>query len=244
MKPMTSEKRTVFLSDHESISYILTQKNIKNIYLRILPDGSVHVSVPLSISSAQGDAFVLSKEMMIRKTLQKLQNRSRQKQEPLQYVPGECIQLLGEPLKIDVWRSNVNQVVRKENTLIILMKKPDDTAKRKKLLDQWILSESRKIFMQVLDQTMADFSVLYPKRPDLKIRSMTSCWGNCHVNQNRITLNLHLAEAPLECIQFVIYHELCHFIHPDHSPNFYQLLETFCPEWKRLKSLLEEMVIL
>jgi len=58
-----------------------------------------------------------------------------------------------------------------------------------------------------------------------------------------LTLNISLVRAPLECIDYVITHELCHLVHHDHSPRFYQLLEKVMPEWERRKHRLELALI-
>ncbi len=73
---------------------------------------------------------------------------------------------------------------------------------------------------------------------------MKSRWGSCLPGKGIITLNKRLLEAPRGCIQYVILHELCHLIHPDHSKRFYGLLAAWMPDWKEWKTRLEETVLL
>ncbi|WP_295094925.1 M48 family metallopeptidase [Ruminococcus sp.] len=73
--------------------------------------------------------------------------------------------------------------------------------------------------------------------------NMTSRWGSCLPSKCIITLNKSLIEAPKCCIEYVVYHEFCHFIHPNHSKQFYSLLQIMLPDWKERKSLLEKYFI-
>jgi predicted metal-dependent hydrolase len=61
---------------------------------------------------------------------------------------------------------------------------------------------------------------------------MKSQWGNCRMRSGRITLNTHLIKLPVNCIELVVAHELCHFLSSGHGKSFYQYLETVCPEWR------------
>jgi len=69
-------------------------------------------------------------------------------------------------------------------------------------------------------------------RPLLRLRKMRSQWGNCHYRQGYITLNTALASCPEELRCYVALHELVHFIHPNHGPGFYALMDRLMPDWK------------
>ena len=74
--------------------------------------------------------------------------------------------------------------------------------------------------------------------PQLRLREMKSCWGTCLYKKGIITLNKKLLGQPEKCIRYVAMHELCHFVHPNHSKDFYALLEKLMPDWKACKQLL------
>ena len=76
--------------------------------------------------------------------------------------------------------------------------------------------------------------------PALRIRSMETRWGSCLAQKGIITLNKRLLEAPRHCIEYVVMHELCHFLHPDHSKRFYAFLTTLMPDWRERKSILDQ----
>ena len=66
-------------------------------------------------------------------------------------------------------------------------------------------------------------------------------WGSC-LPAGRITLNPLLVKAPRECIDYVLLHELCHLLHHNHSPKFYNTLDRHMPGWRAIKEKLDNMV--
>ena len=94
------------------------------------------------------------------------------------------------------------------------------------------------IFTEILDEVYPAFIPYGIARPKLRIRTMKSCWGSCLVNKGIITLNRKLLMKHRECIEYVVVHELCHFIHPNHSKEFYKFMEQFMPDWKERKGRL------
>ena len=77
------------------------------------------------------------------------------------------------------------------------------------------------------------------ERPEIYVRNMTTRWGSCIPSKKRIGLNLQLIKADERCIEQVILHELIHFIHPNHSKNFYFILTQIMPDWKDRKNDLD-----
>ena len=74
--------------------------------------------------------------------------------------------------------------------------------------------------------------------PALKLRRMRSQWGNCHWRQGYITLNTALSRCPEELQDYVALHELVHFLHHDHGPGFYGVMDRLMPDWKVRRKLL------
>ena len=58
----------------------------------------------------------------------------------------------------------------------------------------------------------------------------------------RLVLNLRLIEAPVDAIDYVITHELCHIPHPNHGLAFFELLDRVMPDWERRKAKLERLL--
>ena len=69
------------------------------------------------------------------------------------------------------------------------------------------------------------------KPPQLHTRFMTSRWGSCHWQKGAVTLNTALSLVPEELLDYVSLHELIHFLHPNHGPQFYRTLGSLMPDW-------------
>lgn len=81
------------------------------------------------------------------------------------------------------------------------------------------------------------------KYPQIKFRKMTSRWGSCHPYKGILTFNINLMYVPLECIEYVVFHEFTHFLQPNHSSKFYAELEKVCPNYKNLQERLKRVYV-
>lgn len=97
----------------------------------------------------------------------------------------------------------------------------------------------RRRFQAVLDGLLPRLEGFDLPPVTLKLRTMKSRWGSCAWGTGTVTLNRRLYFAPPECLEYVALHELCHFVHHDHSPRFHALLDRLMPDWKRRKARLE-----
>ena len=92
-----------------------------------------------------------------------------------------------------------------------------------------------KEVLEELYPLVAPFGVA---RPALRVRAMRSRWGSCHYTKGVVVLSSHLLAKPRAAVEYVVLHELCHFLHPDHSQAFYGLLASLMPDWRQRKALL------
>lgn len=68
-----------------------------------------------------------------------------------------------------------------------------------------------------------------------KLRDMKTRWGSCNIQKKRIWLNIQLAAYPRECLEYVVTHELVHFLVPGHGKEFWAYMDRFFPEWRRVR---------
>ena len=76
--------------------------------------------------------------------------------------------------------------------------------------------------------------------PHVTVRRMRSRYGSCSVGRGRITLASLLLEVPVECAEYVVLHELTHFLYPDHGREFYNFIEQHMPDWRGRERLLKQ----
>lgn len=94
-------------------------------------------------------------------------------------------------------------------------------------------------FTALSDQVYPAFAqALGGQKPTLRVKSMTSRWGVCVPARRQITFALQLYNMPAAAQIYVVVHEYCHFLVPDHSPAFWAQVERLLPDWKARRRLL------
>lgn len=242
MKTLSTETRKV-KTECGDIEYIFERKNIKNINLRIRHNGSIFVSAPENVAENIADSFVISKCRYIRNAVDTFESNEIPKAE-MKYVSGENVTLLGKNMRISIVKDSKEYVSTDGIYVYIHVRRPDYYNRKKNLLNNWLNEQCSIIFNEIMHevhQKFIPYGIVYPQ---LKLRNMTSRWGSCLPNKGIITLNKRLIEAPKNCIEYVVYHEFCHFIHPNHSKQFYSLLQVMLPDWRESKQLLENSIVL
>lgn len=228
----------------KQIRYTLTYKKVKNINLRIQRDGSVVVSAPVYTKPERIDAFVRSKAGWIQKhqaTLLALRQRALW---PETLDNGESIRLFGRSCTLLVNRDDRESVVFEQDRLILNTRDPENTVHKQEQIGRWvrkIMKERCRVSSQKIFQCFQKNTV---PEAEIRLRKMTSRWGSCQPFKGIITVNTALIQAPDTCLDYVMLHEYCHFVHPDHSPDFYRLLTAMMPDWKTRKAWLESAVFL
>lgn len=106
------------------------------------------------------------------------------------------------------------------------------------MLEGWYRQRAEKVFQERLDVCQARAKRESITATGLTIRKMKTRWGSCS-KTGRILLNLELMQAPKECIDYVIMHELCHLKEHHHGPKFWQLLKKLMPDYESRKKRLD-----
>lgn len=224
------------------IEYELTRRSVRNLNLRVLPDGRVRVSAPRGVPEAAVSRFVASHGALIRTAREKEALRLARSPMPTEFTGGEAVTLLGRIVPLSVREGPRDAVFFAPDGVTMRTRFPGDRDKKAKLFDRELTALCRSVFEQTARAMYARFpSPAFPF-PTLRVRSMTSRWGSCLNRKGVVTLNKKLIEAPPACIEYVALHELAHFVHPDHSPRFHALLTALMPDWKARKKLLEASV--
>ena len=79
--------------------------------------------------------------------------------------------------------------------------------------------------------------------PKVYLKKMKTLWGSCSVDRGAVTFNQYLIKAKPACIDYVVLHELIHFIYPNHSKQFYDFLSIHMPDWRERKTVLDQDVV-
>lgn len=217
---------------------IIRKANLKNLYIHINPPmGDVTVSTPIAVGSEDIELFVLRKLPEIIKVRDRMLSQERQSKRA--YVSGESHYLWGRPYRLQVVYDGVQGKVAKTPTKIV-MTVPAETSTevREKLLLEWYRQELKRVLDNMVIGCEKKTGV---QASEYRIKNMKTRWGTCNIDERRIWINLQLVKKPMECLEYVLIHELVHLLERNHTHRFNALVETFFPTWREAKKLLAVM---
>lgn len=227
----------------KSIEFDLVRKDVKNINLTVRPNGEIFVSANNSIAIKDIKRFVKSKGKWIVENLDYFKRNEPVKRIPREYMTGETFRYLGKQYKLKVFEGKEEGVRYFRGTIEMYVKDKTNYEHKKKMMDNWYGERIEVIFNESLDRMyklVKRYNIKYPK---LNSRKMTTRWGSCIIEENKIILNKDLIKAPKYCIDYVVLHELIHFKYSDHDFNFFNLLYILMPDWEKRKKILDEEVV-
>lgn len=205
----------VFNYEDKDYEIIVEKKNNKNTYIRVKEDLKIYVTT----SKLTPNLFIKDLINKNRKSIEKMIDHQKEKNKEL-----EDYYYLGN--KIDIVILNIiKKPYFEENKLYV---------KNENDIEKWYKRQMQIIFKERLDYVYNNFTenVPYPK---LVIRKMSTRWGVCNKKLKKVTLNSTLIYKDIKYLDYVITHELSHFIHFDHSKAFWSLVEENCPNYKQIR---------
>lgn len=223
----------VVMAGGQPLRYTLEYKPVKNLNLRVRRDGSVYVSVSRIVPAERIDEFVISRAEFIR-TAQ--QWRMEHRDEPRHWVDGERVVILGRPYTLALVQGTPEGGALENGVLRLTVKGTADETARRRVGEAYWRALCRESFEPLLMRLHTPLGVALPQ---LRVRDMRSRWGSCIPSKGVVTLSSRLLAAPLPCVEYVVLHELCHLLQPDHSPRFYALVGHFMPDFEARRALLK-----
>lgn len=218
--------------DFGDITVTAEKKNVKNINLAVKRSG-VFMSVPQSVSYSEAEDFVRCRLDWIKKQTAKFPPIIEKN-----YISGETVCVFGKSYTLEVFSSPRSKpAVLGESSLYIYARENSSAEDREKILMKFYKELLETEIPSVIEY-WKDIMKVSPQ--GLRFRDMTSRWGSCNVMTGDICLNVHLAEHPRECAEYVVVHELAHLIVSNHSTRFKAVLDRFLPDWRERKKLLNE----
>jgi predicted metal-dependent hydrolase len=219
----------------------LVQKNIKNLHLAVYPpNGKVRLAAPLEVNKNTLELYVASKIPWIRRQQRKFASINRQS--PRQFVNRESHYFLGKRYLLRVHETDhpyrYPKVVCKTKTYIDLYVKEGFTTEQKaELIKEWYREHLKGILAELIPKWEA---ILHVKANQVKVQSMKTKWGSCNTENGNVLFNIELAKKPIECIEYVVLHELLHLIERNHNDVFKAYLDKYLPGWSSIKAQLNE----
>jgi len=218
-----------------SVQFLSSRK--KTISIHVLPNATVEVKAPSHTDKQKIVEAMKKRARWVVKHVEQIQSSNDQVL-AREYVSGETHFYQGRRYMLKVVPSDINQVKLSRGRFMI---QSTDTGKEKvkALLEHWCKEHAKKTFEKRL-VIIASHIEWLDKIPPTTVRHMRKQWGSCS-SSGRISLNWNLVKAPLDCIDYVITHELCHLREHNHSKKFYALQDRYSPNWKSIKAKLDGM---
>ena len=213
-------------------------KDIKNIHLSVFPpSGKVRISAPSRMDLETIRIFAISKLSWIKKQQTKILLQERESQRD--FTSRESHYFLGKRYLLQVIVSDSKPTVTIKHTSILLMVRPGSNVEQKQVvLQEWYREQLKPIVSKLIEKWSP---VLNVQVKAFGIKRMKTKWGTCNHDEQRIWLNLELAKKPLECIEYIVVHEMVHLLERNHSANFITYMDKFIPQWQYIKSELNRL---
>ncbi len=226
------------------IEFRLERRAVRSLAISVLPTGAVKVIAPLEAEDSRVEERIVKRGKWIVRQWER-QAAYLPKPPPRQHHTGESVRYLGRQYRLRVLPlepTHRRNVVMNRTTLEIRLPKPTDASAIARALDLWFKEKAQTVLRQRFDRCSAAAKPHGLRAGKLELRFMSKRWGSC-VRERGILLNPELVKAPLDCIDYVILHEICHRKFHCHSSQFYALLSSVLPDWSRLKAKLERCEI-
>lgn len=208
-----------------NIEYKVKRSSRKSVAIKITEKGEIFVLCPLKFANKKIDEILQEKSNWIKTALLKLEEKAERYKEFYDY---NKVMFLGKIYSVERFTNYVRighyRYKIKKNTSI------------KNILKKWLTEQANSFILNRLDELSDKYNLVYRSS---KIISARKKWGSCD-NLRDININFRLVMLPIECIDYVLIHELCHTIHMNHSLKFWREVEKYVPNYEDLKQVMKQ----
>lgn len=200
----------------------IEKKNNKNTYIRVKDDGNIYVTTNYFVSKKQVLKLLDQNNDYLMKCFDRVDKKNNLNDEF--YYMGN---------RYDIIMTPTEEVLIMDDKIYV---------KNLEMLQKWYKDKMLTLFKNRIDHYYELFEEKIPY-PILKVRKMKTRWGVCNRKNNSVTLNSELLKYDLEKLDYVVVHELSHFVEFNHSKNFWLEVSKYCPEYKRIRKELKEGLV-
>jgi predicted metal-dependent hydrolase len=222
------------------MSVEVVQKDIKNIHLSVYPPtGRVRISAPLRMDLEAIRVFAISKLSWIRQQQKKL--REQERETPREYLDRESHYVWGKRYLLKVIETdNPSFVDLKHNKMCLRIHPGASDEKKQAIVEEWYREQIKKAAPSLI----AKWEPILGVRVDrFFVQKMKTKWGSCSPGTRSIRLNTDLAKKPLQCLDYIVLHEMVHLLEPTHNSRFTDLMDQFMPQWRFCRAELNRLPV-
>lgn len=227
---MSIDKHQIVVS---GVPVEIVRKDIKNLHLGVYPPhGRVRVAAPLRISDDAVRLAVIDRLAWVKRQRARFEAQPRQSEREM--VSGESHYFFGRRYRLRVIPSQGPAKVHLRGKSYIELHIPPAMGPRdrERALHRWYRRRLKELVGPLLERWPAALGV---EISECRIRKMKTKWGTCNPDVRRVWLNLELAKKPPQCTEYVLVHELVHFLEPHHTDRFVSVMDRHLPQWRELR---------
>jgi hypothetical protein len=228
---MNTEQNRIIVSN---IPIDVIRKEIKNLHLSVHPPtGRVRISAPFSTKDEAIRLFAISKISWIKKHQKGFESQERQTIR--EYITGESHYFKGKRYLLDVvyGEKPYRVEIKKINIITLFVPSNSTAAKREKIMTEWYRAKLKEEIPDLIGKWENTIGV---EIKECRIKKMKTKWGSCNVDIGRIWLNLQLIKKPSHCLEYIVVHEMVHFIERHHDEKYVAIMDGFMPKWRDYKA--------
>jgi predicted metal-dependent hydrolase len=221
-----------------SIIADVTVKDIRNLHIGVYPpEGRVRVAAPAAMNRAAVHGALVVRLPWIKRQIVAFAHQPREG--PREYRAGESHWFMGRRYRLRIAKNHRNSAVEVRGTYLDVAVRGDYTPKKvARSLERWRREQLRGRAQRLVEHWSGILGVDVAK---VGIKRMHTRWGSCAAPAKRIWLNLALSRTPLKCLEYVVVHELVHFLVRAHDSNFTDILDRHLPDWRGSRAMLSEL---
>lgn len=210
----------------------VTFKPIKNLHLSVHPpDGAVCISAPEKMRLESIRAFAIGKLDWIRQ--QRAKFRAQGREPPREFIERESHYLWGRRYLMRIVEEERPARIELSHRRMVLHVRPDTGREaRQAIVDRWYREQVKAQLPGCIGRWEAALGV---KVRQAYVQKMKTRWGSCNPVNRTIRINSEVAKRPKEHLDYVVLHEVAHFLVPRHDDRFAAILDRCMPGWRQLR---------
>jgi predicted metal-dependent hydrolase len=218
----------------------IARKPIRNLHLSVYPPtGRVRIAAPERATDESIRLFAISKIGWIRRQQGKL--RTQERELPCEYIGRESHYVWGRRYLLRVIERDSPPRIELTPRRLVLGVRPGATQEhRKQVMETWYRRQLRAALPPIIEKWQETLSV---RVNQVFIQRMKTRWGGSNPATGNIRLNTDLAKKPVECLEYILLHEIAHLRVPKHDASFMSLLDRNLPNWRETRDRLNRLPI-
>ena len=215
----------------------IQKKNIKNMHLQIKPpDGHVVISTPLSMDDKAIEVYARTNLSWIKKQIEKFQQQPRSAKR--QYVSGETMYIWGKQYYLSFVPDAQKNSFEIQGDKVILSMREDSTVKQR---ENYVREQYRSLLKVEIERLLPKWEQITELHCESwQTKYMVTRWGTCNTEKKKLWFNLQLAQKPIECLEYVILHELIHLRERTHNSTFIAYMDMYMKNWRAVRKELND----